>query len=251
VKHRRIALTGPAAAGLYGLDGFRDIEWQQTWCVPWGGDLTPGDRTLRTRAWVQPELMDDLPVCPIDLVIRHLNAFPTDLMGRPDGLSAIDRVELAVEHAARLGHMLAPAAGGRMQGDVLLRQVMKRRSEGVPTESYAETRAVQVFRQWDIHPWRQIPILERGRISFRADFLIPFRRGRPRPEIIRRCDGVLVEIDSREFHAPVFERDHDRGSTYDALGFHWISLTPRQIEHQQARVRKAIDGAFLRAGQPT
>jgi hypothetical protein len=251
MKPRRLALSGPAAAALYGLDGFRDIDWQQTWCVPWGGELIPGDRTVRTRAWATPQIMHDLPVCSIDLVIRHLNAFPADLLNRPDGLSATDRVELAFEHAARLGHKLAPAAGGRMPGDVLLRQVMKQRHDSVPTESYAETRAVQVFRQWDIHPWRQIPIIERGRISFRADFLIPFRQYRRRPEIIRTCDGVLVEVDSREFHENEFERDHDRGSTYDALGFHWISLTPRQIEHQPARVRKTIDGAFRRAGQPT
>jgi hypothetical protein len=252
MKPRRLALTGPAAAAVHGLDGFRDIEWQQTWCVPWGGEMKPGDRTVRTRAWPTPKIVDDVPVCPIDLVIRHLNAFPADLLGRPDGLSAIDRVELAFEHAARLGHEPSPAGGGCMPGDVLLRQVMKRRGDTVPTESYAETRAVQVFRQWDIHPWRQIPIMERDRISFPADFLIPFRRRRRRPDIIRTCDGVLVEIDSREFHENEFERDHDRGSTYDSLGFHWISITPRQIEqHHQARVRKTIDDAFRRAGQPT
>lgn len=251
MKPRRIALTGPAAAALYGLDGFRDIEWQPTWCVPWSCEVAPGDRTVRTRAWDTPQLVDEVPVCPIDLVMRHLNVFPNDLRGRSDGLSPIDRVELALEHAARLGHKVLPASGGCMPGDVLLRDVMKRRGDGIPTESYAETRAVQVLRQWDIDPWRQIPITERGRISFRADFLIPFRPRRRRPDVIRACDGVLLEIDSREFHEPSFERDHDRGSTYDALGFHWISLTPRQIEQHPAKVRKVIDGAFRRAGHPT
>ncbi len=250
MRHRRLALTGPAAAALYQLDGFRDYKWPHSWCVPWGNNTYPGDRTVQARRWEVPQMIGDIPVCSVELVVRHLHAFPADLVSRADGIAPIDRVELAVEHILRLGHTLCAARGGSMSGDALLRSVLLRRGNNVPTESYAETRAVQRFREWDIQPWRQIPIMEKGRIEFRADFMIPFRRRR-RPDIIRPCDGLLIEIDSREFHEHQFERDHERGSTYDALGYHWISVTPNQIEHQPTKVRKALDGASRRAHPPT
>jgi very-short-patch-repair endonuclease len=91
---------------------------------------------------------------------------------------------------------------------------------------------------------------EEGRTKFRADFMIPFRR-RLRPDTVRPSDGLLIEIDSREFHENQFDRDHERGSTYDALGFHWISVTPNQIEYQPTKVLKALEGASRRAHPPT
>ena len=42
--------------------------------------------------------------------------------------------------------------------------------------------------------------------------------------MLRLGDGLIVEIDSEEFHAKAFERDHSRQSTYDALGYHWVTL---------------------------
>jgi very-short-patch-repair endonuclease len=250
MRHRRLALTGPAAAALYQLDGFRDYEWPHSWCVPWGSNTNPGDRTVQARKWEVSELIGDIPVCSIKLVARHLHAFPTDLQSHADGIAPMDRVELAVEHILRLGHTFRAAPGGSMSGDVLLRAVLRRRGKNLPTESYAETRAVQRFREWDIQPWRQIPIIENGRTKFRADFMIPFRR-RLRPDIVRPSDGLLIEIDSREFHENQFDRDHERGSTFDALGFHWISVTPNQIEYQPTKVFKALDGASRRAHPPT
>jgi hypothetical protein len=250
MRHRRLALTGPAAAALYNLDGFREYEWPQSWCTPWGSKTSPGDRTIQARKWQAAELVGDVAVCPLELVARHLHAFPADLQSLADKITPMDRVELAVEHMLRTGHTVQASPGGSMSGDALLRAVLQRRGSNVPTESYAETRAVQRLREWDIQPWRQIPIIEKGRTKFRADFMIPFRRRR-RPELVRPSDGLLVEIDSREFHENQFDRDHDRGSTYDALGYHWISVTPNQIEHQPERVRKALEGARKRAQPPT
>ena len=250
MRHRRLALTGPAAAALYQLDGFRDYEWPHSWCVPWGGNTRPGDRTVQARKWEEPHLIGDVQVCSLDLVVRHLYAFPIDLQSPADGIVPMDRVELAVEHVLRLGHTFRAALGGSMSGDSLLRAVLQRRGKNVPTESYAESRAVQRLREWDIQPWRQIPIVEKGRTKFRADFMIPFRR-QLRPDVVRPSDGLLIEIDSREFHEDQFDRDHDRGSTYDALGYHWISVTPNQIEHQPTKVRKALEGASRRAYPPT
>jgi hypothetical protein len=245
MSSRRLALTGPSAAALYELDGFRNQAWPDLWCAPIGGES--GDRIVRSRGWQPPAMLGDVPVCPLETVVRHLNAVPADLLGIADRLSPQDRVELAVEHALRLGVAVQPALGGRMPGDTLLRAVMATRGSEPPTESYAETRAVQLLRTFGVRPWRQIPILENGRIVFRADFMIPFTPGR-RPEVIRPALGILVEVDGREVHEPQFERDHRRGSTYDALDFHWLSFTPTQVESSPKTVRNALAGAFRRAG---
>jgi very-short-patch-repair endonuclease len=61
--------------------------------------------------------------------------------------------------------------------------------------------------------------------------------------------GVLVEIDSREFHERQFEKDHERGSLFDRLGYHWISLTPNQIEFRPNEALQAIEGALRRCHQ--
>ena len=230
MTHRRIAMTGPCAAAVYGLDGFKDIDWPQLWCAPIEGES--GERVVRTRRWEIPLEIADVRLCPIETVIRHLNAVPLDLVGAADGLAPLDRIELAVEHALRDGANVRAARGGA-PGDKMLQAVLQRRGNVVPTESYAETRAVQLLRTWDVVPWRQIPILRRGRIDFRADFMIPFRRQR-RPETIRASMGLLV--------------DHRRGAVYNELGYHWITVTPNQIGHEQELVRRSRVGALKRAG---
>jgi very-short-patch-repair endonuclease len=75
--------------------------------------------------------------------------------------------------------------------------------------------------------------------------MVPFRPAR-RPEVFRPAMGLLVEIDSREFHEGQFDRDHRRGSTYDELGYHWVSFTPNQIEKEPDLVRRALLGALSR-----
>jgi hypothetical protein len=119
MRHRRLALTGPAAAALHDLDGFRALSWPPLWCAPNTGDS--GDRIVRTRLWEPPETVEGVLVCPLPLVIRHLNAVPTDLSDVvTDGLSPVDRVELAVENALRLDAAVLAGGGGAMAGDVVL-----------------------------------------------------------------------------------------------------------------------------------
>lgn len=36
MTHRRIAMTGPYAAAVYGLDGFKDIDWHNSGAPPSG-----------------------------------------------------------------------------------------------------------------------------------------------------------------------------------------------------------------------
>lgn len=245
MQPRTLALTGPAAAALQQLDGFRDQTWPLLWCAPNGSHRA--DRVVTVRHWQDPVLLHDVAVAPIATVLRHLNARPGDLLDRDDNLAPIDRVELAVEHACREGTVPTAARGGRQSGDILLRQVLARRYGLPPTESYAETRAAQLLRTRGTEPWRQIWIGTAGKGGLRADFMIPFRHG-IRPSVVLPHHGLLVEIDSREFHENQFERDHERTTTFDALGYHWISVTPNQVEHQSHQVHRAIDGALRRAG---
>ncbi len=243
MRHRRLALTGPSAAALYGLDGFRDRIWPPLWCAPM--EARSGDRIIRTRKWQEPNEIDGVRVCPLPLVIRHLHAVPADTAAPTDGLTARERVELAVEHAIRLDASIDLALGGAMPGDVILRQIMSDRGAEPATGSYAETRAAQLFRSLNMTVWRQVPVARLGRIEFRADFMLPFDQTR-RPEVFRPSMGLLVEIDSREFHERQFDRDHHRGSTYDELGYHWVSFTPNQIERDPAFVHRALQGAMSR-----
>ncbi|MDH4148107.1 MAG: hypothetical protein OEY23_23365 [Acidimicrobiia bacterium] len=253
MRRRKLALTGPQAAAIYGLDGYRDETWPARWCGPTSGRAEPG--VIRTRWWDEPVLVGEVLVAPVGLVLRHLGDCTIEL---PDGVPATDRVELAVEHALRERlvtlEQLRFRGGGTAAGDRVLKAIVRRRGDEPPTESYAETRALQLFRSLGWRPWRQVDIVPAGRIVHRVDFVIPFpsasRRAR-RPDPFRPRDGLIVEIDGREVHEPQFERDHDRGSRYDALGYHWISLTPRQIDARRAEVESAIAGAMRRATRLT
>jgi hypothetical protein len=242
-----LALSGPAAAQFLQLDGFREGIWPSIWCSNRNSNPQPG--VIRSRGWEPPRFIDDVPIAAPSLVLRHLAIEPL----RHSKLSDHDLVELALEHAVREGLVTLgdlKTAGAKGRGEAVLREVLARRpKDEPPTESYAETRAVQVFRDLGITPWRQVAIFERGRQKHRVDFVIPFRRSRKRPEILAPPDGLLVEVDSAEWHEGSFEKDHERQSTYDRLGFHWITLTPKQVEG--GGMKRSIDGAMRRAtGSP-
>jgi hypothetical protein len=243
MRTRKIALTGPAAAKVHGLDGFRDDVWPLLWCVPNGSDA--GERLVEVRRWEQPILTDAGLVAPIATVLRHLDVIPVDLLGREDRISPADRIELALEHALRLGIEPTLARGGRHLGENKLREILHRRGAEPPTESYAETRAAQLFRTLGREPWRQIVIPVAEGESLRADFMIPFRDG-PRPDVVRPEHGLLIEVDSREFHEQQFERDHAKQTTYALLGYHFMTVTPYQVEYRADRLLRAVNGVLDR-----
>ena len=241
-----LALTGPAGAAAYGLDGFRDVDWPSLWCSPRTGPRDP--HVIRTRSWLEPSLIDGLRVAHPALVIRHLGTDATVLESVGDRISAIERVELAVEHALRNGLVNeADLTGwrGPGRGDALLHAVLRLRKREPATESYAETRAVQLFRSVGYESWRQMHVVSRGRIRHRVELVIPVLRMR-RPEVLLPAHGLLVEIDSREFHERQFEKDHQRQSTYDALGYHWVTFTPNQIERQRQKVQRVLEVGLAR-----
>ncbi len=244
---RQVALTGPCAAALLGLDGFRDLEWGPAWCTKHIGRTF--DYAIQTRLWRPPTERHGHEVAHPTLVLRHLGRF--DL--RPtDSMTARDRIELAVEHALRdklveLGDLRV--GGGANEGDRLIRQILKLRKNEPPTESFAETRWIQLLRKHGLTCWRQVPVLDGTQELHRVDTVVPFNPRRPRPTLLRPTDGVLVEVDSREFHEHRFEEDHRRSMNYDRLNFHWIAITANQIEHRPNVVMAALRGAFQRARQ--
>jgi len=191
-------------------------------------------------------LIGDTPVAPVHLVLHHLADVEHHA---PDGLALAERVELAVEHALRsrlvaLDDLAVRGRGG--PGDGVLRDILRVRGGEPPTESFAETRAAQLLRSTGLVAWRQVFVVDGPRIVHRADFAVPFQlRARlRRPEPLLPHDGLIIEIDGRGLHEPQFERDHRRGSTYDRLGYRWISLTPTQIEHTPADCVAAVAGAL-------
>jgi hypothetical protein len=245
-------VTGPAAAAQLGLDGFRDLAWPQMWCSP--TSCRPAANLIRTRHWQEPLLVGEILVAHPVLVIRHLGSMLSSMQLPDDGLSPRDRVELAVEHALRLGlatpHDLK-IRSSRSLGDQLLVEVLRLRGNEPPTESYAETRAIQILRGWGIRCWRQVWIYERGRRKHRVDLVIPFVQGARRPELLTPDMGLLLEIDSKEFHDGRFEEDHQRQTTYDVLGFWWTTFTPTQLEQQSGRARSALETKLERTRRNT
>lgn len=243
-------LTGPFAARLLDLDGFRDIDWLPQLCLPVGFRSEPG--VLRTRRRLPPIRVGDVDLAHPATVLRHL-ASDHDALHRAvgiDGIDPVDRVEFAVEHALR--SMLVEmqqlrVSGSSAPGDRAMHAVLNRRGHVPPTESFAETAAVQSFRVAGWEPWRQVPIIgATGRILQRCDFFLPFRP-MPRPRIALPQHGMIIEIDGRTYREGSFEADHARQTTYDELGFHWVTFSAHQVLHRPDQMLRAIESAVRRA----
>ncbi len=243
-------LTGPAAAALLGLDGFRDHVWPPTWLHPHTASASPG--IIRTREPLVPMMVAGIPVAPVPLVLTHLGHHP-EMLRVDRFMTPRNRVEYALEDAYRLG-LVTPAElqalRSKMPGAQMIRELLILRGDEPPTESYAETTAVLVFRYLGYEVWRQVPILGLGGERHRIDFVIAFRKRARRPLLLGPGIGLGVEVDSREFHEGAFDRDHARQSVYDALGLHYITLTPKQLQRPK-QVERAISGALARALKPT
>jgi hypothetical protein len=239
---RTAVLTGAAGAAKLGLDGFRDIEWPALWCSP--STTRRQEGLIRTSKWMQPVLVDDQRVAHPVLILRHIGEQMKVLGSQPDRLKALARIEYAVEHCLREGFVTLEdlhEPHGRGAGDQLLRELLYLRGDEPAAESYAEVSAIQLLRSWGLHCWRQLAVTENGRIKHRVDFVIPFDQTRCRPTQLQPNDGLLLEVDSHEFHVGRFEEDHQRQTTYDLLGFRWTTVTPNQLRDSPNRVRRAIE----------
>jgi hypothetical protein len=242
---RPIVLSGPAAAQLYGLDGFRDSLWPHSYATPLNGN--GGPRIIRTRQWGEPVMLERQFVAPVATVLRHLNAFPKFLVDHPDEISPQNRVELATEHARRLGAAVSVPHNARGSGDQLLRQVRRLSGSEPPTESYAETVALQWFRRIGYQPFRQLEIHIGGK-TYRSDFGISLGP-KFRPEVPRPDQVLLCELDSRGFHQHTLEQDTERRNAFARAGFHHVELMPNEIRNKPQRALATLEGAIRRTGR--
>jgi very-short-patch-repair endonuclease len=173
-----------------------------------------------------------LPVTPVGLTLVELGH---ELDGcwatgrRVQRLRPDERVELALEHALRIGattaHELEALLNGSCRnraGARLARSVLARRGPGVPaTESYLETRGVQVLRNGGLVEFdRQVEVVH------------PVRR--MRVDLI--CGRAIIEFDGREPHDPQFRADRERWNLLRDLGYDLRIFTWDDVEHEPARM---------------
>ena len=128
------ALTGAAAAALYQLDGFRDLEWPLRWCTPRSG--TSANDAIRTRHFATSPIFGDPPVVAPRLMLRHLGEHLGDLAVPEDRVTPKERIELAVEHAIRIDlvgptELCVPYSS--RPGDCVLREIGLWRAGQPPT----------------------------------------------------------------------------------------------------------------------
>jgi hypothetical protein len=184
------------------------------------------------------------------LVIRSL-FLQLDQLG-DDRITPIERIELAIECALRRKLVTLKqlrALCGRGWPSTAFAELLDQRRKEPPTESFAETRAVQLLRRRGYTVYRQLPVLIDGRKDYRIDLVIAFELTERRPRYFSADIGVGIEVDSQQWHDGKFERDRQRQCDYDALGLHWVSITARMIERQRPLVFAAIGGAFRRSGR--
>ncbi len=226
-----------AAAAMWGLDGFE---------MPVPIELnTPVSSRHRQRgvhrvAPLEPlATLDGVDVTGIGQTLVELGAGLVrrrasdndPIPVRPDEL-----VELALESALReplvteneLLELLA-GCGWAKPGASMLAEVLQRRPFGAPpTESYLETRGLQVLRNGRVAPGRrQVPIYSRrGHYIKRVDLLLDGR--------------VIVEFDGQEFHH--FESDREIWSALAAAGYTVLMFTYEQVTRfPAAMVRRVVE----------
>ena len=221
-------LSGPTAAALWGLDGFDPpVPLQVNVCQ--GGPRGIAE-ARRVRNVGEPCERAGLPVADIVTTLFDLGAAPRVRTRRTRKLRSIDQndlIELAVESAFRAGLIddatlrnVVRAAPRQGPGRPLLTEVLARRPVGAPpTESYLETRGLQLMRSAGLpEPLRQVEITDsNGRFIARVDFLI---------------GDVVVEFDGREHHdrSTSFGRDRTRWTALQSLGWRPLVFTFDDVE---------------------
>jgi very-short-patch-repair endonuclease len=222
-----------AAAAVFGLDGFTGPGPVPLDLV----DLTHG-RPPAARG-VPPIRTARLPNRAITVHEGLRTTTPTWTLGElgAAGVDA-DGVELALESALRQGftteaklrRVVTDRSGPPWPGTPVLAEALCRRRPGdPPTESYAETRFLQlVVRPAGLEdPERQVPVQIRGgRGAYRCDFV--FRRERP----------LDVEIDGRAGHASDADRDYDsvRDHDLEQAGMEVVRFAASRVERRPSQV---------------
>ncbi|MFN0026425.1 MAG: hypothetical protein ACKV2O_04450 [Acidimicrobiales bacterium] len=248
---RRLVQWGPgvvvarsSAAALWCLDGFEPPVPITVNTDPRSGLRHAGVRRVTP---IEPfETIAGFPVTGIGQTLIELGAGLAARPGArndPTKLTADELVELAVESALRealtteadLLDLLA-RVDGRRRGAAVLQRVLERRPYGAPaTESYLETRGVQVLRRAGVGPGcRQVEVRDRrGRYIKRVDLVL--------------ADRVIVEFDGNAFHDP--EIDHDLWTAFVAAGYQFVpagfAKVTRHPSKLVAQIRDALEAADL------
>lgn len=214
---RLLAKAGPdacacraTAARLWALDGFPTV-FPLTVRTPFGSGMRDGGM-IRTRHVPDATVINGIALTsPADTLIdlgASLLALPR-WPGDHLPIAPTERVERALESALRHGltdldtiATTIDASSSRRPGRSTIARVIGARAARVAaTESYLETRTVQVLRRGGLpSPRRQVEIRdESGRLIARVDLLI---------------GHVAIQTDGREFHSDreVFERDRRQWS---------------------------------------
>ncbi len=223
------ALSRQAAAALYELDGFDSGRVPLTASVHRGS--VGADPAFHLRASLEaPEKQQTLPVTAAGQTLLELGA---ELIPRPGCAAATrvlppqDLVELGVEAAVRKKLVtiegledLVARTGSRRAGRATLRAVLARRPKGAAaTESYLETRGIQVLRDGGLQCFeRQRELRDRGSFLGRVDLF-----AEPR---------TVVEFDGREAHEPRHDADRARWTRLQGAGYLVAVFTFHHVEFE-------------------
>lgn len=246
----QVLLWGPgavvarsSAAALWGLDGFEPP-------VPRTANVsrTSGLRHQAVRRVAPLEPIATRAGFDVTGVAQTLIELDAGLEPRPGAINDPRRlrpdelVELAVESALHQGLVkesdlleVLAGCGNRRAGAAVLQAVLGRRPFGAPpTESYLETRGLQVLRNGGVSTGqRQVEIHDRrGLYLKRVDLLL---------------DGwLIVEFDGEAYHDP--ERDRELRSAFTAAGFLVLPFDFEQVTRfpklVMQRVTDARSGPF-------
>ncbi len=239
-------LAGPAAAALMGLDGFDPGATPVLYRPP--GVSARGRSVRRLEPLADPVDIAGLAVCGVDELLVGLGA---EVVARPGcaaastSLDPVELLELAVESALRRGltsierlQQVVAAARPNRPGRALLIQLLAHRPEGAPpTESYLETRFVQVARAAGLPDFeRQVTLADDDGPIGRVDF----------------CrELVVVEIVGAEWHLDRFHRDHDRYARLGSAGYHLLPFTFQHVERRpRSMVRTTATALSLGPARP-
>lgn len=122
----------------------------------------------------------------------------------------------------RKGEIISQANQAR-PGRATLAAVLQQRPAGAPaTESYLETRCVQVLRRPGLPEFdRQVELSDDGGPIGRVDLF---------------CRGVVLELVGARWHLDHFDRDHRRYARLAAAGYHLLPFTFNDVEHRSHHV---------------
>lgn len=236
-------VTGQSAAGLYGLDGFDPP-------VPLAMQVPPGasGRGQGLRRWQSLEPPERVQEIWCTSPAETLLGLAADLAPRPGCTAAsrklppADLVELATESALRRGLVSLASlrevieSAHRRRGLPSLVEVLDRRPDQPPTESYLETRFVQVVRDAGLADFdRQVELSDEHGVIGRVDF---------------QAGAIVVELVGRRWHLDRFDPDHRRYARLTAAGQLLLPFTFNQVEHHSEDVVATLLAALDRPARP-